>query len=219
MISSGSPHFWRTSVRVSPSSTSLLPQRNAKAGLLARRIAVPRAILGNFIGRQAWRSIAEPYINDDPRARPLLYMSPQGDPAGSGASGREFAANCMQVELLEAGAVHGQRIRRRTRVDERLGRKRARVFFLEPERRECRRNADRFAQLEDPVDEAGVGRLAQANVGGEPRELLRDRRLVVNQHVGHDNAVGEPVMGIEVRRARMAQAMHRAEALLKRGGA
>ena len=81
------------------------------------------------------------------------------------------------------------------------------------------RNVDPLAQIEDPVEHGGKGRVRQIEIAGEGGHLVLDGRSVEGEHVGHDHCVGEAVVGVEHRAAGVAERVHRAEALLKGGRA
>ena len=59
----------------------------------------------------------------------------------------------------------------------------------------------------------------QPDIGREPLDLVLDGGAVEHEHVGHEHAVGQPVMGVVERADRMRQRVDGAEPLLERGRA
>ena len=80
------------------------------------------------------------------------------------------------------------------------------------------RHAEILAQRQHPVEEGRKARL-QAEIGGEPLDLVLDGLAVEDQHIGHEHRVGQAVMGVVERADRMRQRVDRAEPLLEGGGA
>jgi len=95
-------------------------------------------------------------------------------------------------------------------IVERLWRELIRVPLLHAQIRERVRNADFLTQLEYPCEHAVERGVAQAQVGRKPRQFLFERRAIPREHVRHHDAVRQSVVRIQVRRARVAQAVHRA---------
>ena len=97
---------------------------------------------------------------------------------------------------------------------------RARVLVAHAQIGQRVRNADRAG-----ATPGSTPARRRTNACGRPRKaasraiLSSMRAAIPREHVRHDDGVGQPVMRVEIRRARMAQAVHRAEAFLERGRA
>ena len=80
------------------------------------------------------------------------------------------------------------------------------------------RNAGLLAQLQHEIHEGAEAR-PQADIGGEPLDLVLDGLAVEREHVRHEHRIGEPVMRVVERADRMRERVDRAEPLLERGRA
>ncbi len=90
---------------------------------------------------------------------------------------------------------------------------------VDAEAAEIVRDAEPFPQIHDPGKEALEAGVLEAEIAGGARKLVRDRRPIEGEHIGHEHGVGEAVMGVVDRTHGVTQRMDGAEAFLEGDGA